>query len=152
MSLTHTEFTSLLEDESKRIKGDIAWVGDEDHSPAWQFRAEVESDAGWSLFVQGRYNPLANSLSYVLILRGEGRICGLDLGKDHHNPQCDQVGEKHKHRWSEQYRDKEAYVPDDITASISDPAAVWKQFCAEVCLEHDGRLNRPPNQQVEIFS
>ena len=149
MSLTNTEFASILADASKHIKGDIGWSRDEDHSPAWQFRAEVESEMGWPLFVQGRYNPLANSLSYVLILKGEGRIYGLDLGKDHHNPQCDQVGEKHKHRWSEQYRDKEAYVPDDITASISDPAAVWKQFCAEVCIEHDGRLNRPPLQRVE---
>lgn len=95
MPLTDTEFTSILEDDSKRIKGDIAWVGDEDHSSAWQFRTEVESDAGWPLFVQGRYNPLANSLSYVIILRDEGRIYGLDLGKEHHNPQCDQVGEKH---------------------------------------------------------
>ncbi|MGH8191833.1 MAG: DUF6978 family protein, partial [Rhodanobacteraceae bacterium] len=42
------------------------------------------------------------------------RIYGLDLGKDHHNPQCNQVGEKHKHRWTDQYRDKEAYEPRDI--------------------------------------
>ena len=43
----------------------------------------------------------ARTLTYALILKTAGRIYGLDLGKDHHNPQCEQVGEKHKHRWSE---------------------------------------------------
>ena len=144
MSLTNAEFSSILEDTSKRIDGDITWVEDEDRSPAWQFRAEIESEIGWSLFVNGRYNSLADSLSYTLILRTEGRIYGLDLGKDHHNPQCEQTGERHKHRWSEQYRDKEAYVPDDITAQISDPVAVWKQFCVEANIKHNGKLKQPP--------
>ncbi len=60
MSLTNTEFASIL-DASKHIKGHIGWSRDEDHSPAWQFRAEVESDTGWPLLVQGRYNPLAKA-------------------------------------------------------------------------------------------
>ena len=151
MSLTNTEFASILEDASKRIEGNIAWSDDEDHSPAHEFRAEVGSGVGWPLFIRGRYNPAAGSLTYALILKSEGRIYGLDLGKEHHNPQCNQVGEKHKHRWSERYRDKEAYAPDDITAAVSDPVAVWKQFCVEARIEHDGELNQPPPQQGEIF-
>ena len=151
MSLTNTEFASIMQDKSKRIDGNIAWVGDEDHSPSCIFRADVASEAGWPLFIQGRYNPLARTLTYALILKTAGRIYGLDLGKDHHNPQCDQVGEKHKHTWSENYRDKEAYVPNDITAQVSDPVAVWKQFCKEADIEHDGELNKPPPLQVEMF-
>ena len=58
MSLTNTEFASIMQDKSKRIEGNIAWVGDEDHSPACIFRANVESEAGWPIFIQGRYNPL----------------------------------------------------------------------------------------------
>jgi hypothetical protein len=69
-----------------------------------EFRAEVTSNVGWPLFVRGSYNPLARELTYVLILKTTGRIYGLDLGKDHHNPTCQQVGEKHKHHWREQYR------------------------------------------------
>ena len=87
----------------------------------------------------------------VLILKTTGRVYGLDLGKDHHNPQCDQVGEKHKHKWTEQFRDKEAYEPYDITESASDPVAVWRQFCAEAHLTHEGTLHAPPPHQEDLF-
>ncbi len=103
MTLTNTEFESILSDDSKRIDADIIWMEDEDHSPSVEFGAKVESDAGWPLFVRGSYNPLISALSYALILKTAGRVYALDLGKDHHNPQCDQVGEKHKHKWTEQF-------------------------------------------------
>lgn len=151
MSLTDGEFASILDDATKRIEGDIAWAEDEDHSPAWQFRAEVGSSAGWPLFINGYYNPQARTLSYTLILRTEGRIYGLDLGKDHHNPECIQVGDKHKHRWSEQFRDREAYVPNDITGTVANPVAVWRQFCAEARIEHKGEMRQPPLEQTDIF-
>lgn len=94
---------------------------------------------------------LIPALTYVLILKTEGRIYGLDLGKDHHNPQCDPVGETHKHRWSETFRDKEAHVPKDITAPPSEPVAVWRQFCAEAELKHEGKMHHPPAMQGELF-
>lgn len=124
MVLTDAEFAAILEDTSKRVRTDIVWQEDEDHSPSVEFRVEVESSAGWPLFIRGSYNPLIPALSYVLILKTVGRVYGLDMGKDHHNPQCDQVGEKHKHKWTERFRDKEAYVPNDITKQASDPVAV----------------------------
>src|ERR1035437_7752005 len=117
MSLTNNEFQAILDDASKRVDGEIVWVEDEDHSPSVEFSAEVTSENGWPLFVRGSYNPLIPALSFMVILKTVGRIYGLDLGKDHHNPQCNQVGEKHKHRWTEELRDKEAYVPGDIIAS-----------------------------------
>ena len=36
--LTDAEFASILGDEEKRIRNDITWAEDEDHSPAWEFR------------------------------------------------------------------------------------------------------------------
>lgn len=151
MGLTDAEYASILEDETKRVQDDITWKKDEDHSPAWEFRVDVESSTGWPLLVKGRYNAPARTLTYALILKTAGRICGLDLGKDHHNPQCNQVGEKHKHRWSERYGDKEAHVPQDVTAPVSDPVAVWKEFCAEVRIRHDGRMQQPPPRQRELL-
>ncbi len=151
MPLTTTEFESLLDDNTKRIEGDIVWQEDEDHSHCLEFRAEVRSDSGWPLFVRGSYNPLIPALSFGLILKTVGRIYALDLGKDHHNPQCNQVGDKHKHRWTERFRDKEAYVPEDITAPPSDPVAAWTQFCKEANLEHRGRMDAPPPQTGELF-
>lgn len=151
MPLTNAEFEAILNDLTKRIKEDIFWNEDEDHSPSVEFTAEVVSAAGWPVFVRGSYNPLIPALSYTMVLKTIGRIYGLDLGKDHHNPQCPQVGEKHKHRWSEQFRDKEAYVPKDITAPTSDPVAVWTQFCEEAKLNHTGVMRAPPPMQEDLF-
>lgn len=149
--MNQTDFEALLNDLTKRIVSDITWVDDEDHSPAVEFRVEVESESGYPIFVKGSYNALAGTLSYTIAHRGSGRIYALDLGKDHHNPSCTNVGDKHKHRWNESVRDKEAYVPDDITASVTDPVAVWKQFCTEAKLDHQGVMHNPPPVQLDIL-
>lgn len=152
MALTDAELEAILADQSKRIDGDILWQEDEDHSPSVEFRAEVMSDSGWPLFVRGSYNPLAQALSYMLVLKTTGRIYGLDLGKDHHNPECNRVGEKHKHRWTEQARDKQAYVPNDITKKAADPVAVWQEFCAEAKLTHADKMVPPQPPAGDLFT
>jgi hypothetical protein len=149
--MKQNEFEALIADKSKVIIGDISWSDDEDHSPSVEFRAEVGSEAGYPLFVRGSYNPLAQTLSYVIIHRGVGRIYGLDMGKDHHNPSCQYVGEKHKHRWDERLRDKEAYVPEEITAAVTDPVMAWRQFYAEAHITHEGKMLRPPARQLELL-
>ena len=152
MTLTNAEFQAILDDDTKVIEGDIAWNDDEDHSPSVEFRAEVRSTPGWPLFVKGSYNRLARALSYALILKTAGRIYALDLGKEHHNPSCDRVGEKHKHRWTEAQRDKDAYAPEDITAGADDPLAVWRQFLAEARIRHSGTMHSPPtSMQQELW-
>jgi hypothetical protein len=148
--LTRQEFDVILADTTKRILGDIDWREDADHSPAREFRIEVSSDSGWPIFIVGRWNPYAGTLSYVLIHRGAGRIYGLDLGADHHNPTCERVGEKHKHAWTEEFRDKQAYVPSDITASWDQPVEVWRQFCRQANITHQGQMH-PPSGQGELI-
>ena len=96
MAISQQEFEAILADETKEIAQDLVWREDEDHSPAREFRASVASQAGYPLFIVARYNPVAGALSYALIHRGAGRIYALDLGADHHNPDCNRVGEKHK--------------------------------------------------------
>ncbi len=149
--LATVELTSILNDQTKEIVGDIRWITDEDHSHCVEFRAEISSAGGWPLFIKGTYNPLIPALSYSLILKTVGRIYGLDLGKAHHNPQCIQMGDCHKHRWSEEFRDKEAYEHLDITATAGDPVAVWKEFCAEAGLVHTGRMLPPPPHTDDLF-
>ena len=83
---------------------------------------EVGSNAGYPLFIRGSFNPLAQALTYAVIHASSRRIYALDLGKDHHNPSCQNVGETHKHQWTDQFRDKEAYVPTDITQPVTNPA------------------------------
>lgn len=152
MEFTEAELVALLADTSKAIDGDISWSEDEDHSPTVEFRAEITSQAGYPLFLRGSYNPLAQTLTFAIIHASSRRIYALDLGKDHHNPTCNNVGEKHKHQWSDQFRDKEAYVPDDITQPARSPVAVWKEFCAEARISHNGVLYPPPAQQRSLFS
>ena len=150
MMFAQADFDAMMSDRDKVIDGDLEWAGDEDHSPAVEFRVEVRSATGYPLFVSGRYNPFAETLSFTLIHRGAGRVYALDLGADHHNPGCNRVGEKHKHRWTEQYRDKEAYIPDDIVAPWHEPAEAWKQFCLEAMIEHRGVLHPTPPLQEEL--
>ncbi len=149
--MTQSEFEVLINDATKTIPDDIDWSEDEDHSPSVEFRAEIQSETGYPLFVRASYNGSANALTYAIIHRGVGRIYGLDLGKDHHNPQCNNVGEKHKHRWNEILKDKEAYAPTDITAHVNDPLGVWKEFCAEANITHGGTLKAPPPVQLDLL-
>jgi hypothetical protein len=115
------EFEKLITDTTKQISGDIFWIADEDHSPAVEFRIAVTSQIEYTFFVRGSYNP-----------------------------SCNNVGEKHKHRWKESLRDKEAYVPEDITASVTDPIAVWQQFCSEAQIIHKGVMHAPPPLQLGL--
>ena len=149
--MNQSDFEALINDATKTIVDDITWSDDEDHSPTVEFRNEIQSLAGYPIFLKGSYNAIARTLSYTIVHRGSGRIYSLDLGKDHHNPTCTNVGEKHKHRWNETVRDKEAYVPDDITALVTDPVAVWKQFCIEAKIQHNGIMHSPPHAQMEIL-
>ena len=50
MTLSDTEYQAILADTSKTIMGDIRWTDDEDHSPSVEFRAQIETEAGWPLF------------------------------------------------------------------------------------------------------
>lgn len=141
--LTDAEWRAIMADESKRIDGDLEWDEEKGRSPVLRFHARVDSAARWPLSIRSRYNPLAGSLSYTLVLGAEGRIYGLDMGKAHRNPRRDPVGDVHKHRWSERYLDKVAYLPPDITAPVTDPVAVWAQYCTEANIAHFGRLEQP---------
>ncbi|QIN77538.1 hypothetical protein GBA65_02355 [Rubrobacter marinus] len=150
--MTQDEFEALMADADKRIEQDVSWTEDENHSPAVQFRVQVESQAGYPLFVKGFLNRASQKLSYVLVHRPEGRIYGLDLGQAHRNPDRQLVGaDKHKHRWSERTGVKEVYVPEDITATFAQPIEVWKQFCTEARLVHNGVMNPPPSLQMGML-
>jgi hypothetical protein len=149
--LSDAEFDAILTDRTKLIEGDIVWQEDEDHSPSVEFKKEIITAGGWSLFMKGTYNPLVPALSFVLISMSSGRIYALDLGRAHKNPDGTRVGDTHKHRWSEAFKDKQAYEPDDITANPNDPIQAWQQFCQEATIKHNGRMYPPPPVQGDLF-
>ena len=152
MTLSQQEFEAILEDTSKTIQGDIVWQKHPQHSLLFRFKAEIVSDLEtYPLSMRGTHNPLIDTLSYHIICPPYGRIYGLDLGKSHRNPDGQLIGEKHKHRWNEIYRDKQAYEPPDITASGNNPVKVWQQFCKEAAICHDGVMKPVSGSQLDLF-
>ena len=150
MVLSEEESRTIL-GTRKTITGDVRWSVDPDH-PTWvEFRVEVSTAEGFPVFVVGSYNYEIPALRYCLIHKGVGRVSGLCYGTDHHNPSCENTGEKHKHRWTDSYKDKDAYVPNDITAVITETCLVWRQFCEEANIEHNGDFAEPPPKQEEVF-
>ena len=147
MTLNQHEFDAIINDETKAIAGNIVWEGNS-NSPVRRFRVEVHSSEGYPIFLDGWYNSASGKLSYSIIHRGMGRIYGLDLGADHRNPDGKFVGEKHKNRWELGSRDKWAYVPEDITETWEHPVEVWKQFCDEANIKHDGEMQAPVIQRA----
>lgn len=152
MTLSQDEFEIILNDNSKFIDGDIVWLNHPQHELLVRFKSLIFSDLNnYQLSLVGTLNMLIDTLSYHIICPPYGRIYGLDLGKDHKNPDGEHLGEVHKHRWSEIYLDKQAYVPPDITASADNPIQVWQQFCREAMIRHNGVMSPPPPLQRELF-
>lgn len=142
--LTQPEFTAILTDPGKRIEGDIAWQPDPGHPGAMVFRVTVLSDAGYPLFIDGRYRRASSSLAYTLIHAASARIYAINFGHHHTNPTTrERVGIKHKHYWTAENADRMAYNPADITEPWHRPVAVWRQFCAEARIEHRGIMHTP---------
>lgn len=151
MPLTDIAFDTIINDRTKTIEGDIEWREDEDHSPSVEFKVQIDSAGGWLLFLKGTYNPLLPAITYAIILKTSGRIYALDIGKGHKNPNGSRVGNTHKHRWSEEYKDKNAYEPQDISALPNDPVQAWQEFCLEAKIHHNGRMHQPPPVQGDLF-
>ena len=146
---TDVDSEENISDKSKEIRKVIVWKADTDYPVAKEFRTKIDSESGYSIVSHGRFNPLSGKLSYSIIHQGIGRIYIFDLGADHRNPNGAQVGDKHKLRWKQDSRDKEAYVPEDIKDSWDHPKGVWSQFCGEAKLRYSGRFS-PPVVQLEL--
>ena len=150
--LTNQSLAVLLADTTKEVLGDIRWTPSATHDGAQEFVLIVQSAAGWPLRIRAWLNQGAQKLSFALIHEEAGRIVGLCLGPGilHHGPmckgtrgprrRCDCPRGLHMHRWTEEFGDRWIYVPTGITAEADEPAAVWRQFCAEINLAHRGIL------------
>jgi hypothetical protein len=76
-------------------------------------------------------------MSFTLVWAG-CRIRSLDMGgPPHPNPDGRLLQPPHKHRWTDAHRDREAYIPIDITAS--DREGVFHQFLRESNIRFDGQ-------------
>jgi len=144
MAFTESDLDTILNNTTKIISGDIRWQDDEDHSPAIEFLVPINSDLGYQLKIRGSYNSKCNTFGFTILLGGHGRIYGLDIGTDHRNPkQKENIGKIHKHKWTDIHKDKYAYCPNDITVGVDDVVKIWKEFCVEAKIIHQGVLLPP---------
>lgn len=144
MSLfSEIDVQAIVDNTQKVIEGDIHWQPHATALPAAEFIAEVNWDGPFQLMLAGWFNSVSHKLSFALIVRGAGRVYGLDIGRSHTNPQGESVGEVHKHRWTAVHGDRWAYVPADITADWSAPIIAWREFCVEANIRHMGTMVAP---------
>jgi hypothetical protein len=150
MIFTESAMKIILNDSTKIINGDIRWQKDEDHSPTVEFFVSVDCESGYPLRIRGSYNVKCQNLGFSMILGGNGRIYGLDIGTDHRNPKPlnGNIGKLHKHIWKNAYKDKYAYVPDDITAGANEVLKAWQEFCVEAKITHCGTFEEPASMPL----
>lgn len=142
------DFQAILRDTSKRVEGNLSWSRPQPGTPWVKFRANIASEAGYPLQVEGSHNPLAEKTTFTVLYAGKGRIYALDLGGAHKQPDGEMLEGTHKHRLADDGQ-LEAYVPLDITADPTDPVLAWDEFCAEFNLAHQGEL-LAPSVQLEL--
>ncbi|MGQ9626584.1 MAG: DUF6978 family protein [Anaerolineae bacterium] len=74
----------------------------------------------------------------------------LDVGKRHHNPECDDVGAPHKHKWTDRFKDKWAYEPEEMGTRGS-IAEVFAAFLVECNIVLEGNFIEPPRSYQEAL-
>ncbi len=148
--MTEAEISALLADTTKRIEGDIEWQVDKPSPHVAYFRASVLSEEiDVPLFVKVTYNRILRKTSMALFSQTDGRLFGIDVGKDHYNRKQGLVGD-HRHRWRQGTRDRIADA-FEVSAEIKeDPVKLWRLFCQEANIRHDGTLLPIPPQQTEL--
>lgn len=152
MVLSDQEFTKIISDKSKRIMENITWEGDRENSEIVKFRVPITSDNRYPIFINGSYNRYLERLSYKIIHKEiNRRIYGLDMGKDHKNPDETLVGKNHIHIWSETYGDKKAVSANErIFSTANEPVEVWQEFCREANIDFLGTMAEVPEIQYKI--
>ncbi len=124
----------------KRVKGPNNWQQRDDGN--WYMEMPVEAPEQWPLRLYGRFNPRTGCYTFILFC-GTLNVRRLDVGKRHHNPDCNDVGPVHKHTWTDRSGDKWAYEPSDISSANSIRETFFA-FLAECHIAFEGQFREPP--------
>lgn len=89
-----------------------------------------------------RFNPRTGNYTSILFWN-RINLRRLDVGKIHHNPNCQDVGRIHKHSWTDVYHDHIAYEPGEMSRG-DDISTVLKRFLVESRIELRVALRNPP--------
>jgi len=126
----------------KHIEDDITWTHKQKD---WlEFRTRIECDADCTLWLVGSYNHCLDAYSYSFLANGQ-RLRGLDVGKDHHNPTCEDVGSPHVNYWTDPHEAKMAREADDIDCSTM--ASAIEGFLKLCKIDLNGIFHAPTVQE-----
>jgi|Deesub1362A_J573_1020465.scaffolds.fasta_scaffold01433_5 hypothetical protein len=112
--ITEEEIEDIVVNIKKEITDPIEWAY---KHGIHKFKVDVQNEDGYPLKLVGTFSFRSGNFSFALLLRNR-RIRGLDCGrKVHHNPECEKIKGVHKHKWTDAYQDKEAYIPSEVDCS-----------------------------------
>jgi len=142
-NFTFKDLMDFIDHTAKWIDGPISW--DNEEGGVAVFEQPIQHDGkGFAVHVRGSINVFAEKLTYQIEIPSVGPVYRLCLDRPHTNPDGSVVGPVHKHRYRTQHEMKKAYTPKDITEPWSHPDRVWREFCDEANIIHNGALEKPP--------
>jgi hypothetical protein len=151
--LTESHVDRLLAEGSSLVDA-VRWAPQLRNSRWTQFAAFLDSPSETALRLVMAVNTSLPGKYTILLLRGEQVLRRLDVRGSHRNPTAASgahwSGETHKHRWTDDFADKVAYAPADITTADpfdrSEYEATFRAFCAECSIAFSGAWSDPPEQ------
>src|SRR5699024_10337337 len=138
----------------KEINEDIKWKRKPQNGLIYEFTVPLDLINGEQqrlLLIVNR-NTKIRKFSFTIVWNGH-RIKSLDIGKDHKNPPFNKenrVGKKHKHTWTDKWRDVWAYKPDDITDG-ADFTQILNEFFIECNIKCNVNIPKVPPAQEELM-
>lgn len=151
LPITEQEVNELME-KPKRIAGNIVWNKTPNRDSIFEFRVPLELDNfNEKLELIVNRNEKISKFSFTIVYNGIARIKALDIGRGHRNPpdRKENVGKKHKHTWTNEWKDHWAYRPDDITDGAPFEQ-IFKEFLVECNIDPNIELPPLPNYQEEL--
>jgi hypothetical protein len=137
--VTKGEFDSLLANRAKRIDGDIKWSESKTIPNVLDFRVRVFSTSGYALVIKGSHHLLLKKTSFTLFNQKLGRIFSVDFDRAHGD-----AGNCHLHRWN---GNKLTVIRATASPQIaSNPLTLWRWFCEQAGITHNGQLAELPEQ------
>ena len=138
----------LTEAEAERILQLPKWVEAEpewrqNENGDWTARVPVLATEQMTLEWYARFNPRTDNYTSILFWH-RINLRRLDVGKIHHNPDCQNVGRIHKHGWTDAVHDHIAYEPLEISSN-EDVSTTLKKFLLECRIELRVVLRNPPS-------
>ncbi|HXX69640.1 MAG TPA: hypothetical protein VEK07_20825 [Polyangiaceae bacterium] len=132
MDLDEATVSTILS-ESKTLSATVLKF--ERKGPYLKARVAVQSATGYDLAVEVTCNPVVGKISACLFVKGVkpgwARIYGVDVGDDHHNPDCQMAGDPHRHnRWSVVHGCRFASPAPEFTSVTEEMVARFLQECS----------------------